>query len=72
MTKNPRGGVRAGVNFLQIRAANPASVDAQQEFPGSDGGDRNRFEAHVIDGAIDRRAHGRGHRAREWISLLLF
>ena len=59
MTKNSRGGMRAGCYFLEIGAANSAGVDLYQNFTGSDFGHGDSFEPHIIHAAIDGCPHGR-------------
>jgi hypothetical protein len=52
-------GVRSGGNFLEVGAADPAGVNFQQKFAGTDGGNGNGFEANVIHAAVDGGTHGR-------------
>jgi hypothetical protein len=61
MTENAGGGVGAGVDLLQVRSADAAGGDLDQQFAGSDRGHGNRLDAHVVDAAIDYGAHGRGN-----------
>ena len=58
VSENARGGMRAGSNFLQIRAADPTSLDFDQYLAGADFWNRNRFEPHVVHPAINRGEHG--------------
>ncbi len=56
--KNAGRGMRAGGNFLQIGAADSASVHPHQQFAGADRGHRDGLQANVVHAAIHRRQHG--------------
>ncbi len=48
--------------FLEVGAADAAGVNADEQLSGGDCGHGNRFEADVVDSAIDGGQHGRGNR----------
>ena len=50
----------AGVDLFQVRSADAAGGNLDQQFAGADGGDGDRLDAHVVDAAIDYGAHGCG------------
>jgi len=58
MAKDSRSRVRAGGDLLQVRAANSAGVDFDQDFAGTDLGHRHGFQPYVLDTAIYRGQHG--------------
>ena len=61
VAEDARGGVRAVVDLLQIGSADAAGGDFDQQLAGADGRDRDGFDAHVVDAAIDHGAHGGGN-----------
>src|SRR5262249_32288057 len=61
MPENARRRVRAGRGLLEIGATDPASVDANQYFPGRDIGHRHGLETNIVLAAI----YGRAHRRRD-------
>lgn len=58
--------MRTRGNLLQIRAANPASMDPYQQFSGANLRDRHGFKAHVVHAAI----HGGLHRTGNALLLV--
>jgi hypothetical protein len=54
VSENAGCGVRAGRNFLEVGAADAASMHTEKEFAWTDFGNRNGFEADVVLAAIDR------------------
>ena len=62
MAEDAWGGMRAGGNLFQVRAADAAGVHADQQLSGADLRDGNGLEADVIDAAVNRGQHGRGNR----------
>jgi len=63
VAKDTRRGMRSGSDFLQVGAADAASVNTNQKFAGADLWDWDVFQANVVDAAINRCPHARGHRA---------
>jgi hypothetical protein len=57
VAEDARGGVRAHVNFLEIRTANAAGGDLDEQLAGSDARNGDGFKTHVIDAAVNNRAH---------------
>jgi hypothetical protein len=57
MPKDARGGVGAGVDLLEIGAANTTGVNLDEDFACADFGNGNSFDAHVVDAAINSSAH---------------
>jgi len=58
MAKNSRRRVRTRMNLLQIRPANAARGNPDQDFPRADLRHRNCFYTYIVNAAIHRRAHG--------------
>src|SRR5689334_3359047 len=67
MTKNSWGRKRSGGDLLQIRAADAAGVNPNQNFTGIDLRNRNGFKTHIVPPSI----HGRLHRRRNVEELVL-
>ena len=61
MAEDAWGRVRAAVNLFEIRATDAAGGDVDENFAGSDGWDRDGFDADVIDAPVNRSAHGCGN-----------
>ncbi len=57
VSEDARGGVRAGVDLLEVCTADAAGIDADEEFAGADLGDGHGFDADVVDAAVDGGAH---------------
>ena len=45
------------MNLFQVRPADAAGIDLDQQFTGSDLRNRHCLNAHIVDAAIDRSAH---------------
>ena len=60
MTEDARRGVRAAVDFFEIGAADAAGGDLDEQLTGADARNGDRFEAHVVDAAVNDCAHGGG------------
>ena len=60
MAEDSRGGVRAGGDFLKIGAGTLQQAAGGHLVAARDAGDRDGFEAHVVDGTIDGRLHAGG------------
>jgi hypothetical protein len=52
------GGVRAGVNLLEIGAADAAGVNLDKDFAGADLGDGDGFDTYIVDSPINGGTHG--------------
>ncbi len=61
MAEDARRGVRAGMNFFEIRPADAAGSYLHQQFARPDGGHGHRFHAQVVHAAIDHGLHGGGN-----------
>src|ERR1700722_9706412 len=57
MPKDPRRIVRAGVNLLEVGAADSAGVDLHQYLAGADLRHRDSLDANVVHAAIDCSTH---------------
>jgi hypothetical protein len=57
MTEDAGRRVGAGVDFLQVRAADAAGMDAKEDFARTDLGHGNGFEANVIFAPVNDGAH---------------
>jgi hypothetical protein len=53
-------GVRAGVDLLEVGAADAAGGDFDQQFAGADLGNGHHLNAHVVDAPVDDGLHGGG------------
>jgi hypothetical protein len=58
MAKDAGRRMRAGMDLLQIRSADAAGGNLDENFAGADGGDRHSFDPHVVDAAIHYGPHG--------------
>jgi len=58
VAEDPGRRMGACGNFLEVRSANSAGVDANQHLPGPNLRYRDGFHAHVIDPAIHSGQHG--------------
>jgi hypothetical protein len=62
VAEDARGGMRSSGNLLEVGAANAAGVYTQQKFPGAYLGDRDGFQANIVDAAVNSGKHGRWNR----------
>lgn len=60
VTEDAGRGVRSGGDLLEIRAANSAGMDPEQEFTSADLRDRNSLQSDVVYPAVDGCQHGCG------------
>ncbi len=67
MPEDARRIMRASVNLLQVRPADPAGVDLDQHLACADLRHRNRFDTDIIYAAIHRGAH----RVRDLLASLV-
>ncbi len=58
MPEDARGGVGAGVDLLEVGAADAAGSDFDEQLAGADARDGDGLDTHVIDATIDNGAHG--------------
>ena len=71
MAKDPRRGVRPGMDLLQVSATNAAAMNANEYFPGADSGHGNGFDPNVVHATINGCLHGRRYSERIDSSLEL-
>ena len=60
VAKDARSGVRSQMNLLQIRAADAACGDFDQQLARADCGHRHGFKAQIVYAAIDNGTHRSG------------
>ena len=61
VAEDARRGVRAGMNLFQVRPADAAGGDLDQQLARPDGGHRDGLHAQVVHAAIDHGLHGGGN-----------
>ena len=61
MAEDAGSGVGAGMDFLQIGAADAAGGNLDQQFSGADFGHRHGLHADLVHAAIDGGTHGGGN-----------
>jgi hypothetical protein len=59
VSEDARGGVRAGVDLLEVSAADTTGVDLDKQFTGGDLGDGDGLDADVVYAVIDGGRHFR-------------
>ena len=57
MPKDARRGVRTGVNFLEVGAANPARIDTYEHLAHTDHRNADSLGLNIVDSAINRCLH---------------
>ena len=59
MAEDARGGVRSGVDLLQVGAADAAAVHPDEHLARTNRGHRNGLDADIVHAAINSGLHGR-------------